>query len=100
MVKKILELEFVEMSEVSADGPTEHIPGRPPPPGKPPVTDISQWLERFSMMAAILATRYPEKAPELFAYQAAIVRAERNLRRGAGSLTIASSAARHWQGRT
>ena len=82
VVKKILELEFVELSEVSADGPAEHIPGHPPPPGKPLVTDISQWLERFSMMAAILATRYPEKAPELFAYQAAIVRAERNYETG------------------
>ena len=29
-------------------------------------------------MAAVLATRFPEKAPELFAYQATIVRAERN----------------------
>ena len=29
-------------------------------------------------MAAIIATRFPHKAPELFAYQATIVRAERN----------------------
>lgn len=29
-------------------------------------------------MAATLVTRFPEKAPELFAYQATIVRAERN----------------------
>ena len=29
-------------------------------------------------MAALLASRFPEKAPELFAYQASIVRAERN----------------------
>ena len=29
-------------------------------------------------VAAVLATRFPEKAPELFAYQATIVRAERN----------------------
>ena len=29
-------------------------------------------------MAAVLATRFPEKAPELFAYQATIARAERN----------------------
>ena len=29
-------------------------------------------------MATILATRFPEKAPELLAYQAAIIRAERN----------------------
>jgi hypothetical protein len=29
-------------------------------------------------MAAVLATRFPSKAPELFAYQATITRAERN----------------------
>ncbi len=45
---------------------------------RPPVTSISLWLERFSIMAAILATRFPEKAPEFLAYQASIVRVERN----------------------
>ena len=29
-------------------------------------------------MAALLVSRFPEKAPELFAYQASIIRAERN----------------------
>lgn len=29
-------------------------------------------------MAAVLCTRFPEKAPELRAYQATIIRAERN----------------------
>ena len=32
-------------------------------------------------MAAVLATRFPEKTPELFAYQATIVWAERNYER-------------------
>ena len=32
----------------------------------------------LKIMAALLASRFPEKAPELFAYQASIVRAERN----------------------
>ena len=45
---------------------------------RPAITDISQWVERFSLMAAILATRFPLKAPEFWAYQATIVRAERN----------------------
>jgi len=35
------------------------------------------WLERFSIMAVILVTRFPEKAAELFTYQACIVRAEK-----------------------
>ena len=78
VVKKIVDLDFVEMSKLSMledDVPASL--GRPPPP-RPPVTDISMWVERYSAMAAILATRFPHKAPELFAYQATIVRAERN----------------------
>ena len=53
IVKKILDLEFVEMSEVSADADPAPIPGRPPP-SRPPITTLSQWLERFSLMAATL----------------------------------------------
>ena len=78
VVKRILELEFVEMSEMTVDDNTPQTPGRPPAPARLPITDISQWLERYSLMAAVLATRFPEKAPELFAYQATIVWAERN----------------------
>ena len=52
--------------------------GHGPAPARLPITDISQWVERFSLMAAALCTRFPSKAPELFAYQALIVRAERN----------------------
>ena len=42
---------------------------------KAPVHDIG---ECFSRMAAVLVSRYPNKAPKLFAYQATIVRASRN----------------------
>ena len=70
------------MSEVTTDIDPPHVPGRPPPPARLPITEISQWVERFSVMAATLATRFPEKAPELFAYQASIVRAERNYEPG------------------
>ncbi len=82
VVKRILDLEFVEMAEVSADLEPVPVPGRPPPPGKLPVTDISLWVEKFSLLAATLCMRFPEKAPELFAYQASIVRAERNYEAG------------------
>ena len=78
VVKRILDLEFIEMSEVSIDDDTSQTPGRPPAPARLPVTDISRWLERYSLMAAIICTRFPHKAGELFAYQATIVRAERN----------------------
>ena len=82
VVKRILELEFLEMSEVTADLDIPLTPGRPPPPARLPVTDISQWVERFSIMAATLSSRFPEKAPELFAFQAQIIRAERNYEPG------------------
>ena len=81
-VKKILDLEFLEMAEVTLAPELEQIPGRPPAPGRLPITDISQWLERYSLMAATLASRFPEKAAELFAYQATIIRAERNYEAG------------------
>ena len=78
LVKKILDLEFVEMSDITLDDLPTPGPGQPPLPARPPIQDITTWVEKFSLMAAILATRFPEKAPELFAYQASIVRAERN----------------------
>ena len=82
VTKKILDLEFVEMAEVTLDHTPDQVPGRPPHPGRPPIMDISQWVERYSLMAAVMATRFPHKAPELFAYQASIIRAERNYEAG------------------
>ena len=78
LVKKILDLEFVEMAEITLDDLPVPGPGQPPLPACPPIQDITTWVEKFSLMAALLATRFPEKAPELLAYQASIVRAERN----------------------
>ena len=66
------------MADITTDEITPNDPGRPPAPARLPITNISQWVERFSLMAAIICTRFPHKAPELLAYQAAIVRAERN----------------------
>ena len=40
-----------------------------------PVTSI---FEKYSRMAAVLSTHFLEKTAELFAYQATVVRAERN----------------------
>lgn len=80
IVKKLLALEFVEMSEFRADiwpdelTPSEssHIPRRV---SKPPVTSIRTWLECYGRMAAILSMRFPEKAAELWAYQTSIIHA-------------------------
>ena len=74
-VKRILDLEFIDMAELTIDDMPS---GRTPAPPRLAITSISQWVERFSLMAAVLVSRFPEKAAELFAYQATIVRAERN----------------------
>ena len=79
VVKMILDLNFVEMSEISISDETPQAPGRPlitHPPPPPPVQDISQWMECFSLMVAVV-TRFPEKVPKLWAYQATIILAER-----------------------
>ena len=78
IAKKILDLEFVEMSEVTVDNVLPAVPGHPPPPARLPISDISQWVERYSLMAAVLCSKYPDKAGELFAYQASIIHTERN----------------------
>ena len=77
VAKKILELEFVEMAKITAENDTS-FGGHPSSSSCPPVTNISQWIERFSVMAAILVTRFPEKATEFLVYQALIVRSEQN----------------------
>lgn len=73
VVKKILDLEFVEMSEITMDDNLPNAPGRPLALACLQITDISQWVEGFSIMAAILTTHFPDKAPELWAYQATII---------------------------
>ena len=82
VLRKIVDLDFVEMAEVVMDDTTPPTPGRPASHARVPVTNISQWTERFSVMAAAISARFPHKAPELFAYQATIIRAERNYESG------------------
>ena len=76
VAKRIMDLEFVEMAEIVAEDDFQAT--RSITSSRPPITNISQWVERFSIMAAVLTLRYPEKAPEFLAYQALIVRSERN----------------------
>ncbi len=51
------------------------------------ISDILVWVEKFSTMTTILVKRFLEKAPELFAYQACIVRCERNYGVDSGHFT-------------
>lgn len=79
--KKILDLEFVEMSDIAPDNLPVNVPGQPPLPACPPVHNISILVEKFSVLPALIASHFPEKAPELFADQASIMHAERNFYR-------------------
>ena len=38
------------------------------PSRRVPVSDILVWSECYAVMAAVLAEKYPEKAPQLFMY--------------------------------
>ena len=80
VVKKLLALDFVEMSELRADFWPEDPSASdastgPRRTGKPPVTTTRSWLECYSRMAAVLTSRFPEKAAELWAYQTTILHA-------------------------
>lgn len=68
-------------------------PGCAPAPARLPITDISQWLERYSVIAALLATQFPHKAPELLAYQSTIIRTTRE---SSGWHTIGSTVGRQY----
>ena len=84
----ILDLDFVEMCDLLPDSwqdETQQLlvldslqlaPRRLS--RKAPVQDISLWIECFSRMVAVLVTRYPDKVPEMFSYQASIVKAAQN----------------------
>ena len=80
VVKKILSLEFVEMSELRADvWPEDPVPSDTTTPprrtARPPVIHIKIWLECYARMAAVLVSRFPEKGPELWAYKSTILNA-------------------------
>lgn len=76
VAKKILNLQFVEIADIALDEPlpstSKHSTYRPP------VRNISRWIEKYAIMAALLCARFPEKGPELFAYLQTIVAAERD----------------------
>jgi len=73
---------------------------RPKGSMRTPITDLSQWLERCSVMVAILTMRFFMKAPERMAYQASIVRAEKNYEGRNGWCMTASTGEWPWPLRT
>lgn len=85
LTKKILDLEFIDMLELIPDAwrfaeeegsKCCHQARRVPKRG--PITDITLWIECYSVLVAILTTKYPTFAPEFMAYQRTIVHAQRS----------------------
>jgi len=72
------QLDFVEMSDISVNSDLSTDPAHALPSAQLLVTDISVWVECFSLMTAILVARFPNMAVELFAYQTSIIRMERH----------------------
>ena len=79
--KKILDLEFNEISELLPDtwniqeeerGCCSHCITR-----RGPVTDILVWLECFAALEAVLSTKYPDKVTHFMAHQRTIIKAQR-----------------------
>ena len=82
LVARIQSLEFIEMSEMLPETwLPDHQEAAPTPrrsSRSTPITDILVWTECFAVMAAVLAERFPDKAPQMLAYLRRIVRAARN----------------------
>ena len=87
VVKKILGGEYIDMAELLPDAwrmeelmftsqSAQTCPGAVRAANrKRPVTDILTWVECFSVLAAIVTAKCPERAGHLFAYQRSVVRA-------------------------
>lgn len=59
VVKRILDLNFVEIAEISTEIYSGNTAKSNSTALRPPITNILQWVERFSLMAAILGIPIP-----------------------------------------
>ena len=84
LVKKIVDLEFIDMAELVPDSwrYQEEEPNKcchqPKCHRRGPVTDILLWIECYSTLIEVLGSSYPSKTPEFMAYLKTIVRAHRS----------------------
>ena len=86
LVKKILELQFIEMFELQPEAwlmesleedCTAKCCSASTRRRRAPVTNIFTWLHCYSALVGALSTRFPQKVPEFMAYQSTIVRSYR-----------------------
>ena len=84
LVAKILKEEFVDMAELLRDNieaerrrcgsDTSSNQTRPP---RREIPDILSWLQCFGVFAGVVASKHPDRVPQLLAYQTTIVREAR-----------------------
>ena len=84
VVKKILNLEYVEMAELlpeywGADEPESHCCNNQTSKAlrRSPVTDILVWLDCYAFLVSVLCSAHPHKFPHFMAYQRTIIRTHR-----------------------
>ena len=84
VVKKILNLEYVDMTELlpeywGAEEPESHCCSNQLSKAsrRGPVTDILVWLDCYASLVSVLCSAHPHKFPHFMAYQWTIIRAHR-----------------------
>ncbi len=77
LVKRILKGEYIDMAELLMDNVeaerrrvSGNEGGQVPRSGRQELPDFESWLQCFSSYAAVVCQMYPQKARELWAYQA------------------------------
>lgn len=84
LVKRILDLEFIDMAELVPDSwryqeeESNKCCHQSKRQQRGPVSDILLWVECYASLVEILCTGYPDKTPGFMAYQRTIVRAQRS----------------------
>ena len=88
LVKRIQKAEYVNMAELLKDNmeagrrrmlsdsvfPQTHFTNRPV---RREIPDMLSWFQCFSLYAAVVVSKYPEKGKELWAYQVTLIREAR-----------------------
>ena len=85
LVKKILDLDFVDMAELIPDSwrfqedeGSKCCNRSRRAPRRGPVRDLLLWIDCYSRMVLVLLTRFPGKASEFVVYQRTIIAASRD----------------------
>ena len=83
LIKKILDLDFIELSDLAPTNLMIQEDAEPscchqkPSQRRGPIRDITMWMYCYASLVAILGTKYPDKIGEFMAYQKTIVQAYR-----------------------